>query len=447
MDELKINIPDYAKKIIDKLMDNGHEAYLVGGCVRDSLINKIPNDWDITTSALPQVVKKLFNRTIDTGLKHGTVTILMDKHPIEVTTYRIDGEYEDNRRPSTVEFTSNLIEDLKRRDFTINAMAYNHKTGLVDVFNGIDDLENGIIRCVGNPYERFNEDALRMLRAIRFSAQLGYTIDENTRNDIIRCSSLIKNVSMERIQVELNKTLMSKNPKVFIETYDLQLMKYIMPEFIPCIGNSQNHPYHSYDIAEHILRSVDTIKSDKILRWTMLLHDIGKPVVKTTDESGIDHFYGHEKVSAKMGKAIMQRLKFDNNSINTVNILIQYHDITINNNYKCIRKIVNKIGHELFNEFLLVRKADIMSQNPDKLDAGLRTLEDAKIIYEDIKNNDQCVSLKQLELDGRDLIELGIDKGPLIGKILHELLDIVIEDPDKNNREELIKIVEKNKTK
>ncbi|GKX28565.1 polynucleotide adenylyltransferase [Vallitalea longa] len=442
MNKVKIDMPYYAKKIIDELMENGYEAYLVGGCVRDSLIGKVPNDWDITTSALPNVVKKLFDKTIDTGLKHGTVTILMDKHPIEVTTYRIDGEYEDNRRPSTVEFTNNLVEDLKRRDFTINAMAYNHKTGLVDVFNGIDDLEKGIIRCVGNPYERFNEDALRMLRAIRFSAQLGYIIDQKTRKDIIKCSSLIKNVSMERIQVELNKTLTSDNPKLFMETYKLELMKYILPEFVPCIGNPQNHPYHSYDIGEHILRSVSAIKADKTLRWTMLLHDIGKPRVKTTDESGIDHFYGHEKVSSEMAMSILKRLKFDNNTINKVVKLIKYHDITIKNSYKCIRRILKKIGHELFSDFLLVKKADVMSQNPDKLDDGLIMISNTKKIYEEIKANDQCISLKQLKVNGQDLINLGLAKGPEIGIILNKLLDMVIEDPNKNNKEQLIEIVQ-----
>lgn len=441
MNKVKIDMPDYARKIIDRLMENGYEAYLVGGCVRDSLIGKTPNDWDITTSALPNTVKKLFNRTIDTGLKHGTVTILMDRHPIEVTTYRIDGEYEDNRRPSTVEFTNNLVEDLKRRDFTINAMAYNHKTGLVDAFNGIDDLEKRVIRCVGNPYERFNEDALRMLRAIRFSAQLGYTIDEKTRKDILKCSSLIKNVSMERIQVELNKTLTSDNPKIFMETYELKLMEHIIPEFIPCIGNSQNHPYHSYDIGEHIIRSVSMIKPDKTLRWTMLLHDIGKPMAKTTDESGVDHFYGHEKISADMALSILKRLKFDNNTINKVVILIKYHDITIRNSHKCIRRILKKIGHELFYDYLLVKKADIMSQNPDKLDDGLTMITHAKKIYEDIKANDQCISLKQLELNGRDLIDMGIAKGPEIGIILNKLLDIVIEEPNKNDKEQLIEIV------
>ncbi|WP_113672664.1 CCA tRNA nucleotidyltransferase [Vallitalea guaymasensis] len=442
MNKVKIDMPNYAKKIIDKLTDNGYEAYLVGGCVRDSIIGKKPNDWDITTSALPNQVKKLFTKTIDTGLQHGTVTILMDKHPIEVTTYRIDGEYEDNRRPNSVEFTNNLVEDLKRRDFTINAMAYNHITGLVDAFGGIEDLEKGIIRCVGNPIERFNEDALRMLRAIRFSAQLGYKIDKKTRDAITECSSLIKNVSMERIQVELNKTLISNNPNMIMEIYHCNLMEYILPEFIPCIGNSQNHPYHSYDIHDHILRSVNAIKADKALRWTMLLHDIGKPRVKTTDELGIDHFYGHEGISAKMANDILKRLKFDNKTIDKVVKLIEFHDIRLENSSKSIRRLLKKLGHELFHDFVLVQRADIKAQNPDKLDDRMLKLYNAEKKYAEIKEKEQCISIRELNVDGRDLMEYGIKEGRQIGIILNKLLDIVIEEPARNDKEELLRIVD-----
>ncbi|MCT4545151.1 MAG: CCA tRNA nucleotidyltransferase [Vallitalea sp.] len=441
MEGIKIDIPNYAKYIIDKLNENGFEAYLVGGCVRDSIIGKKPNDWDITTSALPKDVKKIFRKTIDTGIKHGTVTVLYNKIPIEVTTYRIDGEYEDNRRPKTVEFTNNLILDLKRRDFTINAMAYNHKIGLVDVFNGAQDIKKGIIRCVGNPLERFNEDALRMLRAIRFSAQLGYEIDSGTRDAIIRSSKLIENVSMERIQVEINKTLLSDNPSHFLELYNCKLMQYIVPEFMPCIGCAQNHPYHSYEVHEHILRSVKVIKSNKALRWTMLLHDIGKPQVKTTDKDGIDHFYGHEAISAKMAEKILKRLKFDNNTINKVVKLIKYHDIRLEVDYKIIRRAINKIGKELFTDFLLVQRADVMAQNPDKLEKRLRILEDVNKVYEEITRLDQCVSIKDLEINGKDLIDNGVKEGKQIGVLLSKLLEIVIDDPSKNDKNILLNIV------
>ncbi|MCT4596702.1 MAG: CCA tRNA nucleotidyltransferase [Vallitalea sp.] len=440
MSDIKIKIPNYAKYIIDKLSENGYEAYVVGGCVRDSLIGKTPNDWDITTSALPQQVKKIFTKTIDTGLKHGTVTILVDKEPIEVTTYRIDGEYEDNRRPRTVEFTRNLIEDLKRRDFTINAMAYNDKDGLIDAFNGLEDLKKRVIKCVGKPWERFNEDALRMLRAIRFSAQLGYDIDDETNNAIKECSALIQNVSMERIQIELSKTLISQEPGKFMKIYECELMEYILPEFITCIGNSQNHPYHSYDIHEHLIKSVEAIKPDRALRWTMLLHDIGKPETKTTDEEGIDHFYGHIELSAMMASNILKRLKFDNKTINKVVRLIKVHDYRINNSPKTIRKAIKKIGDDLFLDYLSVQRADIMAQNINKMDSRLQMLDSIRNQYDEIKALSQCVSIKELKVNGKDLIENGIKEGKQIGYILNELLDVVIIDPDKNQKETLLQI-------
>jgi tRNA nucleotidyltransferase (CCA-adding enzyme) len=440
MSDIKIKIPNYAKHIIDKLSENGYEAYVVGGCVRDSLIGKTPNDWDITTSALPQQVKKIFTKTIDTGLKHGTVTILVDREPIEVTTYRIDGEYEDNRRPRTVEFTRNLIEDLKRRDFTINAMAYNDKDGLIDAFNGLEDLKKKVIKCVGKPCERFNEDALRMLRAIRFSAQLGYNIDDETNNAIKECSALIQNVSMERIQIELSKTLISQEPGKFMKIYECELMEYILPEFITCIGNSQNHPYHSYDIHEHLIKSVEAIKPDRALRWTMLLHDIGKPETKTTDEEGIDHFYGHIELSAMMASNILKRLKFDNKTINKVVRLIKVHDYRINNSPKTIRKAIKKIGDDLFLDYLAVQRADIMAQNINKMDSRLQMLDSIRNQYDEIKALSQCVSIKELKVNGKDLIENGIKEGKQIGYILNELLDVVIIHPDKNQKETLLQI-------
>lgn len=440
MVDIKINIPDYAKYIIDKISEQGYEAYVVGGCVRDSLVGKTPNDWDITTSALPQQVKKIFNKTIDTGLKHGTVTILVNKEPIEVTTYRIDGEYEDNRRPNTVEFTRSLIEDLKRRDFTINAMAYNDKDGLIDAFNGLEDLQKGVIRCVGKPCERFKEDALRMLRAIRFSAQLGYNIDDETNNAIKECSSLIQNVSMERIQIELSKTLVSEDPAKFMKIYECELMEYILPEFITCIGNSQNHPYHSYDIHEHLIKSVEAIKPDRALRWTMLLHDIGKPETKTTDKEGIDHFYGHVELSAKMASNILKRLKFDNKTINKVVRLIKVHDRRINNSPKSIRKAIKKIGDDIFLDYLLVQRADIMAQNINKMDKRLQMLDSIRNQYDEIKALSQCVSIKELKVNGKDLIENGIKEGKQIGYVLNELLDAVIIDPNKNQKETLLEI-------
>ncbi len=442
MKNIKIDIPDYARDIIERLNEHGYEAYVVGGCVRDRLIGREPNDWDITTSALPQQVKKLFGKTIDTGLQHGTVTIMIGKEPIEVTTYRIDGEYEDNRHPKSVAFTNHLIEDLKRRDFTINAMAYHHEKGLVDAFDGMADLEKGIIRCVGEAHERFNEDALRMLRAIRFAAQLNYALDEGTGQAIIDLAELIQHVSMERVHVELGKLLISNHPGRFIDIYKYGLMPYVMPEFIPCIGNGQNHPYHYYPIGEHIIRSVEAIKAEKSLRWTMLLHDIGKPRKKYTDHEGIDHFYGHEKQSADMANDILCRLKFDKKTLNKIVKLIECHDIRLEDRPKMIRRAVKKVGSDLFDDFLCVKEADIRAQHPDKLQERLVTLAKVKAIWQKIQEEEHCVSMKDLKINGRDLMEHGIKEGKEVGEILYQLLDRVIDEPALNNKDTLLHMVE-----
>ena len=274
---MHISIPKHASDIIKTLSAHGYEAYVVGGCVRDSILGKEPADWDITTSALPEQVKALFPRTIDTGLKHGTVTIMMDKVGYEVTTYRIDGTYEDHRRPNEVTFTSDLKEDLMRRDFTINAMAYNEEQGLVDLFGGIQDLTDRIIRCVGNPAERFDEDALRMLRAVRFAGQLNFKIEENTKAAIEAQHTFLKDVSAERIQTELMKLLVSGHPEMIRTAYETGLTSVFLPEFDRMMETPQNNPHHIYSVGDHTVHAVETIASNPVLRLTMLLHDIAKP--------------------------------------------------------------------------------------------------------------------------------------------------------------------------
>ena len=310
-----IELPEKVKYVIDTLMDAGYEAYAVGGCIRDSILGRKPEDWDITTSANPMQVKNLFRRTIDTGIQHGTVTVMLEKEGFEVTTYRIDGEYEDGRHPKKVVFTSNLIEDLKRRDFTINAMAYNEKDGLVDAFCGIEDLEKKVIRCVGNPEERFGEDALRMMRAVRFAAQLGFSIEKNTKRAIVELAGNLSKVSAERIQVELVKLLVSNHPEEFMTAYETGLTKVFLPEFDAMIKTPQNNKHHCYNVGEHTIEAVKNSPQDKILRLTMLLHDVAKPVCKSVDEQGIYHFYGHPAKGAEMAKDILRRLKFDNDTI------------------------------------------------------------------------------------------------------------------------------------
>ena len=290
---MKLTIPSNAEKILHILEENGYEAYVVGGCVRDSILGRTPDDWDITTSASPEQVKELFHRTVDTGLQHGTVTVLMDKEGYEVTTYRVDGDYEDGRHPKQVMFTSSLEEDLKRRDFTINAMAYHPVRGLVDLFHGMEDMQAKIIRCVGDPMERFHEDALRILRAVRFSAQLGFTIEKETKNGIRVLAPNLKCVSAERIQTELVKLLVSPHPDYLRVAYETGITKEFLPEFDRCMETEQNTPHHCYTVGEHILHSLMLVRPDKVLRLTMLLHDIAKPVMRKTDENGRDHFKMH----------------------------------------------------------------------------------------------------------------------------------------------------------
>ena len=302
---MKIELPEKVKTVIGELKAHGYDAYAVGGCIRDSILGRTPGDWDITTSAKPQQVKAIFPRTVDTGIQHGTVTVLMDKEGFEVTTYRIDGEYEDARHPKDVIFTSNLLEDLKRRDFTINAMAYNDETGLVDAFDGIADLKAKRIRCVGEPTERFTEDALRMMRAVRFAAQLGFTIEDATRQAICDMAENLSKISAERIQVELVKLVTSDHPEEMKTIYDTGIAAVILPEFCTMMETEQHNPHHIYTVGVHTIRSMQEIRADRVLRLTMLFHDVAKPVCRTEDENGIHHFHGHPEVGAEMARKIL----------------------------------------------------------------------------------------------------------------------------------------------
>ena len=323
---MKIQLPEKVQQIIKTLQSCGYEAYAVGGCVRDSLLGRTPGDWDITTSALPEETKALFERTFDTGIEHGTITVLLGKEGFEVTTYRIDGKYEDSRHPSEVTFTRCLSEDLLRRDFTINAMAYNDEDGIVDMFGGMEDLEKKIIRCVGDAEARFEEDALRIMRAVRFSAQLGFEIEEQTQQAIRHLAMNLKNISAERIQVELIKLLTSPHPEQIRLAYELGITKVMLPEFDLMMETAQETPHHCYTVGEHTIAALQNCPPDKILRLTLLFHDMGKPVRKTMDEKGIAHFKGHAPVSEAVAKAIMHRLKFDNDTLRKVTKLVFYHD-------------------------------------------------------------------------------------------------------------------------
>ena len=352
---MHISLPEKVENIISTIEANGFEAYAVGGCVRDSILGRIPDDWDITTSASPQQVKALFRHTIDTGIQHGTVTVMLGREGFEVTTYRIDGEYEDSRHPKEVTFTSNLREDLKRRDFTINAMAYNNRTGLVDAFGGLEDMERKLIRCVGESQERFEEDALRMMRAVRFSAQLGYAIEEGTEQAIRKMAGNLGHISAERIQTELVKLLVSPHPDYLRICYETGITKVILPEFDRCMETAQNHPHHCYTVGEHILHSLREVERDKVLRLAMLFHDIGKPETRTTDENGRDHFHGHSAAGETAARQILRRLRFDNDTVYKVCRLVLYHDYPVEARAKSVRRAVHKIGEDIFPYLFAVK--------------------------------------------------------------------------------------------
>lgn len=434
-----IEIPEKAERILNTLHSNGYEAYVVGGCVRDSILGREPGDWDITTSASPWQVKALFPRTIDTGIEHGTVTVMDEKEGFEVTTYRIDGDYEDCRHPKNVTFTSSLTEDLKRRDFTINAMAYSHEDGLVDEFGGLSDLKEKVIRCVGDPKERFTEDALRMLRAVRFAAQLGFRLAEDVKDAIREMAEELDHISAERIQVELVKLLISPHPHWFRLAYETGITSVIMPQFDRIMVQRQNNPHHAYTTGEHTLLALRNIPADKVLRLTMLFHDIGKPDVFTTDGNGKDHFRGHAACSERITEKLLRDLKFDNDTLHKVCTLVRNHSLYPQLNGRDVRRCAYQIGPELFDSFLKVKRADIMAQHPDVIPEKMAYLKELDRIWEDVCSHGDCLSLKKLALSGGDLIADGMKPGPEIGRVLNHLLELVLEFPEKNSREVLLK--------
>lgn len=437
---MQIELPEKVKLIIHTLTAAGFEAYAVGGCIRDSLLGRIPQDWDITTSAFPEQVKALFRKTIDTGIKHGTVTVLMDREGFEVTTYRIDGEYEDARHPKEVIFTRNLTEDLKRRDFTINAMAYNESNGLVDAFDGAGDLKRRVIRCVGNPRERFTEDALRMLRAVRFGAQLGFSIEEHTKVAIGELAPSLKRISAERIQTELVKLLVSDHPEEVRTLYETGISREIFPWLDEMMNTKQNNPHHCYTVGEHTLVTLKNVPADKVLRLTMLFHDMAKPRCLTVDEAGIYHFKGHPQEGARMAGEVMRQLKFDNDTIARVKALILWHDDNPPVTPANIRRAIHRVGLRQYPDLFAVKRADAMGKNPSQQADMLAYIDDYEAQYRQIIEEEQCISLKELAVDGSDLIAAGMKPGKNIGETLDYLLRRVLENPEYNNRETLLKL-------
>lgn len=439
---MNINTPKEVKLIIDTFYRNNFEAFMVGGCVRDILLGNLPKDYDITTSAKPEITISLFNKTIPTGLKHGTVTVLINNEPYEVTTYRTEGKYIDNRRPSSVDFVTDIKEDLSRRDFTINALAYNEKVGLIDYFNGINDIKSKIIRCVGNADKRFKEDALRMLRAVRFSCQLNFDIEENTYAAIKSNYKLIENISSERIRDELCKILISENPSKGLEILrDTKLLEIILPEINALYNFSPKCTNHNRNVFTHTLKVIDNTENDLLLRLSALFHDVGKLNTLTPLNNGTFYgFPGHCLEGSIIVKKILSRLRFDNNTIKVVSKLIEHHlvlNATVMPTKYEVKILLNEIGTDNINLLFSLQRADINSlDNPKVFLEKVRYTEN---LVNEIINNNEPLTIKDLNINGGDLISnLNLKPGKILGDVLNHLLNIVLENPDLNSKEKLL---------
>ena len=449
MKRLKIKIPSGANEIIHTLQNNGYEAFLVGGCVRDSILGRPIHDYDITTSATPDEMMEVFKdkRIIETGLQHGTITIVINGEGYECTTYRIDGNYSDSRRPDSVAFTRSLEEDLKRRDFTINAMAYNNEAGLIDPFNGMEDIKYHKIRCVGRAEDRFSEDALRILRAIRFASQLGFVVDSDASLNIHKMYKNLENISTERINSEFCKIALSSEFYMQIVLFR-EVFSLFIPEIKDMFGFQQNNPYHIYDVWNHTVHAVQAYKCDcepdlnsrdLITSLAVFFHDIGKPHCYQDSEDGVRHFKGHGRVSADMTNEIMKRLRFDNDTREKVVELVYYHDATFEVGKKYVKRWLNKIGEEQFRRLLNVRRADIKAQAYIEQESRLQKIDNIEYILEEVLQDDECFSLKDLAVNGKDVMDtMLIKSGKEVGYWLNEILTRVIDGRLKNNREDLI---------
>ena len=441
MNDIKIELPKAVLKIFKIIKEYGAESFVVGGCVRDSILNREIHDWDICSPVpvceLAVMFREKGYHVIETGLQHGTITVVIDGEGYEITTYRKDGDYSDGRHPNYVEFVSDLEEDLARRDFTINAMAYNPEVGLVDPFNGLYDIEHKTIRCVGNPYDRFNEDGLRIMRALRFAAQLDFYTEYKTSNAIIELVKNLDSISVERINSELCKILKSKN----LENINEDILCQIIPEFKNCIGFEQNNPYHCYTVDMHTGSTLIWDDSnDLIVRLTLLFHDIGKPHCYQEDEDGTRHFKGHGKISSEMTDKIMRRLKFDNDTREKVVELVYFHDATIEVGKKYVRRWLNILGEEQFKRLLQVRKADIKAQSELNKEERLNKLKEILNLLDEIIAENECYNLKDLAINGKDLIKIGYNPGKELGKVLNGLLDAIIDGNLNNDKETLLQI-------
>lgn len=442
MTDIKLNLPDDVLYILSILEKAGHSAYAVGGCVRDSLLRNAPKDWDICTSALPEQVRQGFSqhRIAETGLKHGTVTLVLNQTPYEITTYRVDGAYTDRRRPDSVTFSANVRDDLARRDFTINAMAYHPREGLVDCFGGLEDLRARVICCVGCAGDRFDEDALRILRALRFASVLDFSIEPETAAALRNAAPLLKAVAAERIAAELNALLLGARVTEILREYT-SVLAVFLPEIKPMVGFLQHNPYHDRDVWEHTVAAVGFAPPEPLLRLTMLLHDASKPR-HYSEKNGVGHFYGHPKTASDMARDILLRLRYDRRTVFVVTELVRVHDISLPPEEKILKRRLNRFGEERLRQLFAVRRADMMAKGPLAREKGLEALNTAEAMFGDILKRHECCSLKELAVGGEDLRQLGIPQGPMIGQMLDMILESVMAGTYPNERNALLQAAE-----
>ncbi|MBQ9121295.1 MAG: HD domain-containing protein [Clostridia bacterium] len=434
---MDIRLPEWAERAIFTLEAAGHEAYAVGGCVRDALLGCPIHDVDVATSAPPSLVKEVFAGfpVIETGIKHGTITVRIDRNPIEITTYRSDGSYADGRHPDSVSFGCSLAEDLARRDFTVNAMAYHPERGLVDRFGGREDLSHRLIRCVGDPQRRFEEDALRVLRALRFSSVLDFDIEPKTEDAIHALATHVSLVSVERITAELTRLLIGVRAGRILREFS-DVIGVFLPEILPAVGFDQHNYHHKYNVLDHIAAVVDAAPADPTLRLAALLHDIAKPLCFTTDGEGVGHFYGHATLGAKLAEEILRRLRYDNRTVEEVTRLVRYHDGPIEAEKKAVRRKLARLGEENFFRLIALQRADCMGQ-ADWLRDRLAHYDVLEKIAKEICAAEECLSVSKLAVNGHDLMAEGY-QGRAIGEALRILLDAVLSEQVANDKAALL---------
>ena len=434
-------MPQEVRSLLARLESAGYQGWAVGGCVRDTLRGAVPSDWDVTTDARPERVMALFGeRAIPTGLKHGTVTVCAGETHVEVTTFRRDGTYSDHRRPDAVQFSPSLEEDLARRDLTVNAMAMDLRGHICDPFGGQEDLSRRVLRCVGDPLRRLDEDALRIMRTLRFAAVLGFTIEPDTSAALHRRAPLLADIAAERILVEMNKLLTGEYMASVLLAYP-DVLGVFLPELLPCVGFDQRNVHHCYDVWTHSVYAASAIAPDAVLRWAMLLHDIGKPDCFTVDEHGTGHFYGHPARSAELAEAICRRLRMNKKSAQRIVTLVRWHDRDIPRTEKAVARAARQLGEDTLRQLLAVKRADNRAQSP--LCRGRAAdIDRAEAILDDLLARQSCFSLRELAVRGNDLTALGL-RGPAVGEALQKLLDAVMDGSVPNERPALLALAQK----